>query len=193
MKAEELDQLASALVKAQAEMPVVAKDSTNPFFKSKYADLASIVRTATPIISKHGLSISQFVSHHEGHSTLKTYLLHTSGQHLVEEMPLLLPKEDPQGQGSAITYARRYSYSSVLGLVTDEDDDGQAASRPQKAPAPVQATLDDAKMGKLRHQLQEAGFTGKSALDYCLTVIGKVKPETDDDLDKLLASFEVKS
>ena len=125
---EQIDQLAAALVAAQAEMPRVAKTKLNPFFKSKYADLASVVDVVGPVISKHGLTVPQFVSHREDRTTLKTFLVHASGQWIGDEMVLHMSKNTPQDQGSAITYARRYAYCSVLGIVADDDDDGNAAS-----------------------------------------------------------------
>jgi hypothetical protein len=123
--------LALALVKAQAEFSAVPKDSVNPFFKSTYAALPDVVKTATPVLAKHGLAVSQFISQDEsGHDALITYLIHQSGQYICHTARLMLVKDDPQAQGSAVTYLRRYSYMSVLGLVADVDDDGNAASSP---------------------------------------------------------------
>lgn len=167
MQSEHINELAAALNKAQAEFSAVPKDSINPFFKSTYAALPDVVRTATPVLTKHGLSVSQFIDHtDDGHDLLRTYLLHASGQYIAHSMRLYLVKDDPQGQGSAVTYARRYSYMSVLGLVADVDDDGNAASKqqvqknlsemkqavrsgqpaPQAAPAPAPATGDKVKV-----------------------------------------------
>jgi len=129
-----LDQLAIALVKAQGEFTAIPKDSTNPFFKSKYAGLPQVIETASPILAKHGLAVSQHIGYELDNDTLETWLLHTSGQYLVSRMRLLLTKQDSQGQGSAITYARRYSYMAILGLVADDDDDGNAASKQPSAP-----------------------------------------------------------
>lgn len=126
----ELGALALALSAAQAEMPAVAKDSVNPFFKSKYADLATVAATALPVITKHGLAVSQFVGSSDlGGDVLHTILLHKSGQYLASAMNLHPVKpNDPQAQGSAITYARRYAFMAALGLVADEDDDGNKAT-----------------------------------------------------------------
>lgn len=132
---EQLNDLAKALVAAQGEFPTVNKDSNNPFFKSKYAGLPEVMKAAGPTLTKHGLAVSQFVTHEGGDSLLQTYLIHESGQFITHAMPLLLTKQDAQGQGSAITYARRYSYMAVLGLVADEDDDGNAASQGTSKPA----------------------------------------------------------
>jgi hypothetical protein len=146
MKSDNINELAAALVKAQAEFSAVPKGSVNPFFKSTYAALPDVVAHATPILAKHGLAISQFIDGEFVVEGLTTYLLHTSGQYIAHTMKLHLVKDDPQAQGSAVTYARRYAYMSALGLVADTDDDGNAASQPrpqaqarpaQPAPKPV--------------------------------------------------------
>ena len=126
---QNLDKLAPALVALQSEMKPVAKTATNPFFKSSYAPLPEVMEAAQPLLAKHKLAISQFVTHLGDTSALRTILLHESGQSLQDVQPLLLTKQDPQSQGSAITYARRYGVMAVLGLVADEDDDGNSASQ----------------------------------------------------------------
>lgn len=125
-----LHELATALAKAQAEFKSIPKTADNAFFHSKYADLAAVVSAAQPIAAKHGLSVAQFPTFLDtGEPVLTTYLLHSSGQYMTSTMRLFAAKNDPQGQGSAITYARRFSYMAVLGLVADnEDDDGHAAT-----------------------------------------------------------------
>lgn len=130
MKSESITKLAQALLAAQAEFSAVPKGSDNPFFKSKYAALPDVVKHTTPVLAKHGLGVSQFVDNVNGEDALTTYLIHSSGEFISHSMLLHLVKDDPQAQGSAITYARRYSYMSCLGLVADEDDDGNAASKP---------------------------------------------------------------
>jgi len=129
MQSDNINELAAALSKAQGEFTAIPKGELNPFFKSKYAGLPDVVRVAAPILSANGLSISQFIVQNEvGEDCLKTYLLHSSGQFIENSMKMHLGKLDSQGQGSAVTYARRYSYMAVLGLVADEDDDGNRAS-----------------------------------------------------------------
>jgi hypothetical protein len=129
MQSNEINELAAALAKAQGEFAAVPKGDTNPFFQSKYAGLPDVVGTASPVLSKNGLAVSQFIVQNElGEDCLKTYLLHSSGQFIEHSMKMYLTKLDSQGMGSATTYARRYSYMSVLGLVADEDDDGNKAS-----------------------------------------------------------------
>jgi hypothetical protein len=138
-RSPELDQLATALSAAQAEFSAIPKEQDNQFYSSKYADLASVVTAAAPIITKHGLSVTQWIGSNGAGDTLTTYLLHSSGQFIAGEAPLHLvnskgePWVAPQGQGSAVTYARRYAYMAALGLVAEEDDDGNAASQPPPA------------------------------------------------------------
>jgi ERF superfamily len=141
MMSPEINELALALANAQAEFSAVPKGSVNPFFKSKYAGLPEVVAHTAPVLAKHGLAISQFIDgEYLGEDALVTYLIHRSGQFIAHTMKLHLPKNDSQGQGSATTYARRYAYMAALGLVADEDDDGNRASTPtaqrQSAPAP---------------------------------------------------------
>lgn len=144
MKSNEINELAAALVAAQAEFSAVPKGSANPFFKSKYAALPDVVQHTSPVLARHGLAVSQFIE--SGVDTngviydgLTTYVIHKSGQFIAHTMRLHLVKDDPQGQGSAVTYARRYSYMAALGLVADEDDDGNSASKPRLQSAPTPA------------------------------------------------------
>jgi hypothetical protein len=131
-----LTELATALRAAQSEFTNVPKRATNPFFKSKYATQDDLQAMADPILAKHGLAVIHSPSIVDGSPALATMLLHTSGEWLADVMLLRAAKDDPQGQGAAITYARRYAYSAILGLITDDDDDGEAAMARPKAQAP---------------------------------------------------------
>ncbi len=124
--------LATALLKAQAEMQNPAFDSVNPHFRNKFASLVSVREAVIPVLNKHGLAISQFPICSELHAGIVNVLLHTSGEWLEESCLLPLTKNDAQGAGSAITYARRYSLQSIAGVVADEDDDANTASTPRK-------------------------------------------------------------
>lgn len=141
-RSDELSEIATALSAAQGEFEAVAKGSDNPFFKSKYAALPDVVKAASPILTAHGLSVSQLLGHDDGGDTLTTILLHKSGQFIADTMRLLSVPDNkgnltPQAQGSATTYGRRYAYMAILGLVADVDDDANAASgtAPPRAPA----------------------------------------------------------
>ncbi|MDD5050979.1 MAG: ERF family protein [Candidatus Pacebacteria bacterium] len=130
LKSESIKELASALSKAQGEMDYAKKDSNNPFFKSKYADLAAVITAIKEPLSKNGLSYVQMVEHDTEPSTsaiVTTMLMHVSGEWLSGSMKITPVKNDPQGMGSAITYARRYALQAMVGLAAD-DDDGNAAS-----------------------------------------------------------------
>ena len=144
-KSESLKELATALSKAQGEMKGAMKDAANPFFKSKYADLASVVEAIRTAFAKNGLSYVQTVEPSEKDEVrVETVLMHSSGEWLSSGV-LALPvsKSDAQGFGSALTYARRYSLSAACG-VAPEDDDGNAASRaaPPKQAMPESEVVD---------------------------------------------------
>ncbi len=122
-----IDLLAGALAKAQGEITGALKDSANPFFKSKYSDLASCWDACRSALSKNGLAVSQFPTTEATGTYLVTSLLHSSGQWMRSSL-VLQPKDDsPQAMGSALTYARRYALCAVVG-VAQVDDDGNAAS-----------------------------------------------------------------
>lgn len=127
-KSEDISALSKALIKTQSEMPEIKKDKENPYYKSKYADLSTIVKISTPVLSNNGLSISQFPVSSEMGAGVRTMLLHETGQY-IEDVFLLRPSDNKaQTIASCVTYARRYSWQSVLGIVADDDDDGNAAS-----------------------------------------------------------------
>ena len=125
-QSDSIDKLATALCKAQAAMGGAVKDSSNPFFKSKYADLGSVVKAIKEPFAESGLSYVQFPYSTEHGVGVTTRLMHITGQWLESEFVLPLSKADPQGAGSAITYARRYALQSIAGIPT-ADDDAEAA------------------------------------------------------------------
>ena len=119
MKSSELiNELAAALCKAQAEMGGAVKDSSNPFFKSSYADLTSVIKAIKQPFSDNGLSYTQFPVTLEDRIGVVTRLMHNSGQWLEMDYTLPTVKKDPQASGSAITYARRYALQSIAGIPT---------------------------------------------------------------------------
>ncbi len=131
--------LAEALVAFHGEAPVIVKDSVNPHFKSKFASLDAIMASVRPVLTRHGLAISQHPTALEsGMPALRTILLHTSGDKYQDIMPLAVDKPGPQALGSALTYARRYAVLAVLGLVADEDDDANTAQKASEQVAPVE-------------------------------------------------------
>jgi hypothetical protein len=131
---------ATDFIALMSAIPVMPKDASNPFFKSKYTPLDTIVEVVTPILAKHNFSWTSKPSFNElGEPSLKYALVHTSGERDEGEVKLLLKSNDPQGQGSAITYARRYAITSQLNIVSDEDDDGNSA---KQAAAAAKPTID---------------------------------------------------
>jgi len=144
-QSEHIGDLAAALAKAQAEVGTVHKDSANPFFRSSYASLAAVWEATRPILSKHGLSVVQLPSHDESGYYVETMLMHGSGQWIKSRTYMKPAKDDPQGIGSLISYARRYALQAVT-MVCPDDDDGEAAmgrnsnapQKPVESPKPVQ-------------------------------------------------------
>jgi len=131
-KSESIIELAKALSNFQGKMTSVKKDATNPFYKSKYATLDTIWETIRKSLSENGLSIAQTMNLIDNKSVLETTLYHTSGEWISGTQLVNPVKDDPQSLGSAISYARRYSLSAILGIVADEDDDAEVAT--PKAP-----------------------------------------------------------
>ena len=140
----ELDQLATALAKAQAQIQPAVKDRTNPAFRSTYADLASVWDACRVALASNGLSVSQHPGRLEdGTVTVTTALMHASGQHIIS-VAAAMPKDgSAQAAGSVVTYLRRYALAAAVGVAPGDDDDGNAAGTPAPAPqrqaAPQQA------------------------------------------------------
>ncbi len=129
--------LAAALAKAQGQMKGATRDSVNPHFKSKYADLASVWDACRAPLSANGLAVTQTVSSGAGGVTVTTTLLHSSGEWMRDRCTFPVSQNTAQGYGSAITYGRRYALAALVGVAPDEDDDGNAASA--GTPPPVRA------------------------------------------------------
>ncbi len=127
-----MKQIASALVKAQRQFGPALKTNTNPAFRSKYADLSACVEAVIDALNENGIMLSQRTLEAETGVTVETVFLHESGEQW-SSGPLHVPasKQDPQGYGSALTYARRYSLMASCGIAP-EDDDGNAASKPRE-------------------------------------------------------------
>jgi hypothetical protein len=127
--------ISAALVKAQAEMGNAKKESTNPFFKSKYADLNAIREAVLPVLNKHGIAVIQptIVGENSNYRNyVKTILLHESGEYISGLTEIVCSRpNDAQAQGSGLTYARRYGLQSIVNVGAD-DDDGNSASQPVK-------------------------------------------------------------
>jgi len=126
-QSQEINELTKALSVVQGNLKSARKDAENPFFHSRYADLSTVWEVCRKPLSENGLAVIQ-VNDVWGESiVLETMLTHTSGQWVRGRLLISPAKVDPQGIGSAMTYARRYALSALLGIVADEDDDGEAA------------------------------------------------------------------
>jgi hypothetical protein len=162
----EIDQLVAAMNRAQLAMVPAKKDATNPFFHSKYADLPA-VWDALHSFRVEGIVATQSpMESPDGYIVLETQLTHTSGQWMRSRLKMRVGKDDPQGYGSAITYARRYALGAMTGLVTEEDDDGNAASPQPTTKNFAQKFPEQAK--KIEEKLSASMMTGaelKQAVD----------------------------
>jgi hypothetical protein len=156
---EQVNEIAAALAKAQGAMKNAKKDSANPFFKSKYADLAAVAEACRHELSSNGIAVVQTPSSTEdGRVSVTTLLLHASGQWITDTLSVK-PKDDgAQAMGSVITYLRRYSLAAFAG-VAPEDDDAEAAegrnAPPVKAAAPVKPAGFDNWLADLEAVAQE--------------------------------------
>lgn len=141
LQSESINELAAALVECQYMLTGAHKDSTNPFFKSKYANLEACIEALREPLHANGLAVSQTTRITEHGAVLVTTLMHKSGQWIAGELPLSATKvNDPQAQGSAISYARRYTLMAVTGLVQTDDDGETAHGRPKSGTASTPST-----------------------------------------------------
>jgi hypothetical protein len=130
MQSESIAALAAALSKAQADITGALKDSSNPFFKSKYADLASCWDACRKQLAANGLCVIQTTGMTDAGLVLITTLAHSSGEWMRGVLPVVTKDNGPQAQGSGITYARRYALAAIVGLAQIDDDAEAAQARP---------------------------------------------------------------
>lgn len=174
-KSESIKNLAEALCKFQSNMEAITKDAENPFFKSRYASLAAIIDDTREGLAKNGLSYVQFPVE----DGLTTVLMHNSGEWMSASFIMKPVDNKPQSVGSALSYARRYALSAILGLQV-EDDDGNAASKPAPAtkPVPPKQVQDKRSVHKARIKELVDGMvlveltTGGEYKDYVLEATG---------------------
>lgn len=177
--------LYAAMAKAFPEIEGASKDKNNPHFKSKYADLGAVVEAIKPALTKNGLFFVQQTHEQEGGVCVETVVCHSSG----ESMPLgklFVPasKQDAQGYGSALTYARRYSLMTAFG-VCPEDDDGNAASKP--APQEKVALIDETQRSELQALIETSGADIQGICKaYKITALNKLQASDFDRLRRQL-------
>lgn len=152
--------LFAALSKAQGEFKTIPFDSRNPHFGNEFASLAAHEDAVRKILASHGLSLVHTVHRDDAKLSLKTTLCHSSGATIEGDMPLILGKQDMQGLGSAITYAKRYALSAMLSISDGKDDDAEAAVGRQKSAQslPEKKPLDFTE----NYQVNFGKFTGKT-------------------------------
>jgi hypothetical protein len=206
-KSESITALTKALNMFQGKLTAVKKDAINPFFKSKYATLDTIWETIRKPLSENGLAITQTMGVQDGKSVLETTLYHTSGEWISGTQLVNPVKDDPQSLGSAISYARRYSLSAILGIVSDEDDDANIAtkpatkqeSKPQKSVSPAVETpqksevklASEAQVKKIYASVKEKGITADQAKAYLKSTFNKLstKELTVTEASQLIADI----
>lgn len=134
LKSEQINELAAALAKAQGQIEGAKKSSSNPFFKSKYADLAECWNTCREALTANGISVIQMPEeiNENGRLNITTMLAHSSGQYISSTLTMTVTKLDPQAIGSAITYGRRYALAAMVGLAQEDDDGEKAMARQEK-------------------------------------------------------------
>lgn len=155
---EQINEIAAAMAKAQSQMRPAVKDSTNPAFRSKYADLAAVWEACREPLTSNGIATLQDVVMGERGISVTTRLVHSSGQ-WIEHGPLTVPmaKQDAHAVGSATSYARRYGLSAAVGIVAD-DDDGNAAVQAQPAKVPAKAPAGFDSWWSDLHAVADNGF-----------------------------------
>lgn len=146
-KSDNIAALAKAMCQVQAEIENASKNAANPHFRSKYADLAEVLNTVRPVMSKHGISITQFPAFENGIASVETIVMHTSGEWMTGISSAPVTKQDAQGVGSALTYLRRYSLAAIAGIAQEDDDGNSAVGGGQRQQqAPKQQAPDPAKV-----------------------------------------------
>lgn len=143
LKSEQINELAAALAKAQGQIEGAKKSSSNPFFKSKYADLAECWNTCREALTANEISVIQMPEeiNENGRLNITTMLAHSSGQYISSTLTMTVTKLDPQAIGSAITYGRRYALAAMVGLA-QEDDDGEKAMERSKDKKSVESPIN---------------------------------------------------
>lgn len=194
-KSETITEYAKAFCKAQAEVKQPLKDADNPFFKSKYVPLENVSEAITKAFAKHDFSYQQdpTTNTEAGLVEVTTLVLHGSGEWM-EFGPLSVKptKNDVQGAGSAITYAKRYALSAIFGITSDQDDDGNEASKPvkkQQVTKPIAKKIDGALVtgykSAIQNVIEKTGKNDGSIMRWFLELlqVAKIEDITTDKVD----------
>lgn len=153
------DSFTEAFLKLQASIRPAIKDASNPAFRSKYADFSAVMEAVRGPMHENGFVLVQRTDFDSSDMWLETIIMHVGGEKIAARYPLRPIKQDPQGFGSALTYAKRYSLSALLGVVADEDDDGNAASgvNGHSKPATPPGKVNADQVGHMRTQIERTG------------------------------------
>lgn len=216
-QSQEIVEIAKALSKFQGGIKPALRQASNPYFKSTYADLATLWESIRGPLAENGLAVIQIPETTPETVNLTTTLVHTSGQWIRGTLSLRPVKNDPQGVGSCITYARRYALSAILGLVTEEDDDGNAASgldpakngvnqpkRLSDQPKPNGAPANSAMVARAEEMPLMPTFNPKAAqnapavnpgppLPQLVVDLGKIEIWERKNKNKTFAHYEIKT
>jgi hypothetical protein len=198
---EATDKLDAAIAKAQAEIQPASKDKNNPAFKSKYADLTSVWDACRSALTKNQIAVTQWPVHSDDNRLHLVTRLACGGQWMMAEISIPTDKQNAHGYGSAITYAKRFGLSAAVGVVADEDDDGNAASsgaNQQSATAPRAAApkpADEPKAVKAREaytRLRDAITAADSAekvdaiLKLQATTLAEIQEQSQTGHDQIM-------
>lgn len=175
LQSEHINELAAALSKAQAGITGALKDSANPFFKSKYADLASCWDACRKQLTDNGLSVIQTTEVQDGHVVVVTTLAHSSGQWMRGVLPVKAKDDGAQAQGSGITYARRYALAAIVGLAQIDDDAEAAQGRNNGTEG---KRPDTRKINEYGKRITEAA--GKDNLEALNELVAECREAGDD-------------
>jgi hypothetical protein len=201
---ESLTAIAKALPRAQAALDAVVKKNTNPAFRSRYADLATVLDAVLPALNGNGITVLQPASFRDGQVAVVTMLLHESGEWMRSTLYLNPTKPDAQGVGSAITYGRRYGIMSMIGVAPEDDDANAAVGRPappqpaqppQQKPKPPELTpieqalihLDAVTSAQVTSLAKSKQMSGRKLLMCIGAVAGAGNPVNPNQVGELLA------
>jgi hypothetical protein len=190
-KSESIKELATALCKAQGEMKFAVKDAANPFFKSRYADLASVIEAVKLPFANNGISFVQGTDFEDTAVIIETMLMHSSGEWLSSRLKMQPVKNDPQSVGSAITYGKRYGLQAIAGVPSD-DDDGNAAthqSAPAAKPAPAKPMPAKVKEAAAAIKPHAKGTISGDPLEGDLTGIGPDRPADEEIKGRVIHAY----
>lgn len=202
----EFDKLAPDFVALQADLAPLEKSAVNPFFKSRYAPLPEVRAAMQPLLAKHHFGLAVVPAIVEGRNGLRFLLIHKSGQFIEGQWMLTPAKQDSQGEGGDVTYKRRFGEMALVGLVADEDDDGNSVSRTapqlvgkrpaQTAPAKPASPADE-KRAELKQIAAEKGWTLSSvAATYAKNATtgdgkpGELKTATAEEIGAFITSLK---